>query len=27
VIREDRLQLWGQGLSLHAIAAALEADR
>ena len=24
VIRDDRLQLWGQGLSLHAIAAALE---
>jgi len=27
VIRDDRLQLWGQGLSLHAIAAALDADR
>ena len=25
VIRDDRLQLWGQGLSLHAVAAALEA--
>jgi unsaturated rhamnogalacturonyl hydrolase len=25
VIRADRLQLWGQGLSLHAVAAALEA--
>lgn len=25
VIRDDRLQLWGQGLALHAIAAALEA--
>jgi unsaturated rhamnogalacturonyl hydrolase len=27
VIRDDRLQLWGQGLSLHAIAAALESTR
>jgi unsaturated rhamnogalacturonyl hydrolase len=27
VIRDDRLQLWGQGLSLHAIAAALESGR
>jgi unsaturated rhamnogalacturonyl hydrolase len=26
VIRDDRPQLWGQGLALHAIAAALEAD-
>jgi len=25
VIRDDRLQLWGQGLALHAIAAALDA--
>ena len=25
VIRDDRLQLWGQGLSLHAVAAALAA--
>jgi unsaturated rhamnogalacturonyl hydrolase len=27
VIRDDRLQLWGQGLALHAVAAALEALR
>jgi unsaturated rhamnogalacturonyl hydrolase len=27
VIRDDRPQLWGQGLALHAIAAALEAGR
>lgn len=27
VIRDDRLQLWGQGLALHAIAAALEIGR
>lgn len=27
VIRDDRLQLWGQGLALHAIAAAIGADR
>ena len=26
VIRDDRLQLWGQGLALHAVAAALAAD-
>ena len=26
VIRDDRPQLWGQGLALHAIAAALAAD-
>jgi unsaturated rhamnogalacturonyl hydrolase len=27
VIRDDRIQLWGQGLALHAIAAALDALR
>jgi len=26
VIRDDRLQLWGQGLALHAVAAAIEAS-
>jgi unsaturated rhamnogalacturonyl hydrolase len=27
VIRDDRIQLWGQGLTLHAVAAAVEALR
>jgi unsaturated rhamnogalacturonyl hydrolase len=25
VVRDDRIQPWGQGLALHAVAAALEA--